>query len=232
MRRLSLKIRACASALSPVLAGSLLLSMATHARAENMQALDEAEALLLRQHPELARREGERLILNTSPGRSLRLSSKTACTGPEDCELYHFGGLSADGGFLVVRLHQWEGGSVHWISRRDGRRYEVYADPALSPDGRHIVAAVPNEAYGVNGVFVWEIGHGTLVKRFSETPRTYALYDFLAWLDAQTVRLKRTAHAPDHCGKDGLAEAEVRLRRLADGRWKIQPPEPGSLRCL
>ncbi len=214
------------------LSAALALLCAAPAQAVDRQILDQDEAAMLRQHPGLAQRDGERLILRAGKGRTLQFSSKRACSGPEDCELYHFGGLSPDGGFLVVRLHQWEGGSVHWISRRDGRRYEVYADPVPSPDGRHIVTALPSEAYGVNGVFVWEISHGALIKRFSETPKTYALYEFTAWQDARSVRLKRRSHEPQVCTVSSMAEADLLLKRQHDGRWKILPPEAGSLRCL
>lgn len=214
------------------LRAALILLCAAPVQAADRQALDQAEAAALQQHPGLATRYDARLSLHTGKGRTLHFNSKNACTGPEDCELHHFGGLSPDGGFLIVRLHQWEGGSVHWISRRDGRRYEVYADPVLSPDGRHIVTALPNEAYGVNGVFVWELNHGALIKRFSETPKIYALYEFVAWQDAHTVQLKRSSHEPQACAGSTLAEAEVLLKRQRDGRWKILPPEAGSLRCL
>ena len=214
------------------LLGTLLLP-ATRAHAEDPADLDRQEAKLLQQHSQWARRDGLRLTLTTSKGRGLvRFESQNACTGPGDCLLYHFNGISPDGGFLVVRVSRWEGGTALWISRRDGRSYEVYRDPVLSPDGRYIVAANPSEAYDVNGVFIWELRQGTLVRRFSEVPKTYALYNFIAWQDESTVRLKRTSQEPEACSNGSLAESEVLLQRQPDGRWRLLPPAPGSLRCV
>ena len=111
-------------------------------------------------------------------------------------------------------------------------RYAVYAEPHISPDGKHVASASPAEAYNTNGVFLWEVRNGSLVQRFHFEPSDYALYRFSRWNGPNVVELmKFTNAAKDICPKSSHMEVSVRL--VAEkGTWRLdETPNKDKVQC-
>jgi hypothetical protein len=141
-------------------------------------------------------------------------------------------GLSPDRQFFVVKLRLWEGSNVYWVSRSTGVKYEVYAEPHISPDGKNIVTAMPSEAYDINGVFLWEIRGGGLTKKFHLEPTEYALYSFVRWLRPDAVKLKKITRADKAaCPRKQFMEIPVRLVQ-GGAQWKLDERlDPAAVTC-
>lgn len=144
------------------------------------------------------------------------------CQGFEDCTLYRLVGLSSNRRFFIVTLTGWEQSTLYWVSRSNGKIYEVYDSPHLSPDGKHIVTAAASEMYDANGVFLWEIKNSELTEKFRFEPTYYALYSFERWLNPDTAELKKFTNADKTvCPKNSfMMDVSVKLIRK-DNQWKL-----------
>jgi hypothetical protein len=181
----------------------------------------QAEAKALKKFASIAKREGKILSLSLVSGKSVSFRNKDSCTGYEDCEAYLFSGLLPATEFFVVNVALYEGSNVYLVSKQTGARYAVYAEPHISPDGKHVVSASPAEAYNTNGLFLWEVRSGSLVQRFHLEPSTYALYRFSRWDGPHAVELMKFTNATkDMCPNSNHMELPVRLFS-EKGMWQL-----------
>lgn len=156
---------------------------------------EEQEQSVLRSLAPLAKREGKVLTLRTTAGRTTRFSDGKSCDVPETCVEYRLLGTSPDNKFFVVESLGWEWGTLFWIGRESGRRYEVIAKPEMSPNGKWIVTANPSECCSTNGVFIWQVRGDHLVERLHFEPTEYALYSFVRWEGNDSVVLEKFTYA-------------------------------------
>jgi hypothetical protein len=217
-----------------ILAGIAFLyrSPIAHADAEPPRVESLREAQALRELAPIAKRAGKTLSLSLKRRGSVHFETVDTCSGPDDCEAYYLMGLSPDRQFFVVKQRLWEGDNVFWVSRSNGVKYEMYAEPHVSPDGKNIVTAIPSEAYGINGVFLWEIRDGMLTKRFHFEPTEYALYSFVRWLGPAAVELKKFTRADAAvCAGRQYMEVSVRLVRKG-AHWSLDENlDPAVVAC-
>lgn len=185
-----------------------------------------AETPLLRNAGPAVRREQTRLQVSGRSGGIATFDSvhpHDGRVGEAQYTDYRYAGTFASGRFHVVTVIYYEGDSVWLVSADAARKTEVFAEPHQSPDGRFIVVASPSEAHNINGVFVWEVQPGGLLKRLHHEPKEYALYDFVRWADNTTVELSRTTHGDgEHCEASKLMLATVHLARSGNA-WRFGP---------
>ncbi len=198
-----------------------LLSFCVNASSESAQPHSQLEAQALKSLVPFAKRNQKTLSLSLKSNEVIQLETIDTCKGSEDCEIFRLVGLSPDRQFFVVSVAYWEGTNVYWISRSTGTRYEVFDIPQISPDRKHIVTAIPSEAYNVNGVFLWEIRNGELIKKFHFEPTEYALYSYVRWTTNNSLKLKKFTYA-DKAVCPGKQNMEVRVvLALVGKQWKL-----------
>jgi hypothetical protein len=127
----------------------------------------------------------------------MQLSDGKSCDVPETCAEYRLLGTSRGNKFFVVESLGWEQGTVFWIGRESGKRYEVIAKPEMSPNGEWIVTANPSECCSTNGVFIWQVQGDRLVERLHFEPKEYALYSFVRWEKNDSIVLEKFTRADD-----------------------------------
>jgi hypothetical protein len=142
-----------------------------------------------------ARRDGKILSLKLNNQRTLKLRDGDTCDIPEQCLVHRLLGLSPDRRFFVVEVLRYESGTMLWIGRHSGTKYEVYGEPAASPNGKWIVTANPSEFGSTNGVFVWQVHAGRLIKKLHFQPESYELYSFVRWENNDSIVLRKLVHA-------------------------------------
>lgn len=170
-------------------------------------------------------RDGEALLLSIDTGEKIMLRNGSDCNeAPDDCIVYNFKAMVADGQFFWVEARYYEGRDTFLISRKTGRKVEIFAEPHLSPDGRYIVAASDAEAYDESGLFLWSIDDGELIEQFArltDQEDGYVMYQFRGW-DGLSNRVNLTVlqkgDAPA-CG-DALAYFPAALS-LGDNGWQL-----------
>ena len=212
--------------------GFLWLPPGAVAAGDPVRAESQREAQALQELATIAKRKGRTLSLSLNVKGSVDFHTVDTCKGPDDCEIYHLVGISPDRQFFVVKQSLWEGDNVFWVSRSNGVKYEVYAEPHISPDGKNIVTAIPSEAYNINGVFLWKINGVALEKRFHFEPTEYALYSFTRWLNRDAVELKKFAYADiSVCAGKQFMEVPVRLVRKGT-QWELDERlHPTAVTC-
>lgn len=185
------------------------------------RADSEAERKVIASLAPHAKRAGKTLTLRLTSGQELKLNSIDACAGPENCLVYRLLGLSPNQKFFVVEVRGYEAATLLWIGRNSGERYEVYAKPVVSPDGKWMVTANPVESGGNNGVFIWEIKEDQLIERLRHEPKVYALYSFVSWAGADKLVLKKFTNADKAiCGEKPFMETRANLTLEGD-EWKF-----------
>jgi hypothetical protein len=192
----------------------------------------QTEEQTLKALAQIAKRKGKTLSLSLNTKNSTTFETVDTCAGPGDCVSYRLVGLSPDRNFFVVKASAWESSTLYWVSRSTGVKHEVYAEPHLSPDRRHIITANPSEFGGTNGVFLWEINDGKLAEKFHFEPTEYALYSFVRWLNPNTVELEKYMRADKAvCPETSSMKFPVRLV-LEDGLWKLDEQlERATISC-
>lgn len=178
----------------------------------------------------LASRTDKALSLTLLSKKKLAFYDSESCDVPADCVVYTYKGTLAKNQFFIVEAGYYEGGTIFIISRQTGAKYEIFDDPHLSPDGRYILASPASEAtWGENGIYLWRIQNGGLVKEFGYEPSEYALYEFIKWINPHTALLEKTMHA-DKISCDGLAAIQVTFAKK-NNVWELQD-NVHSMRCL
>jgi len=210
-----------------------LLGLAAHARAEVPIAGDtRAEAKLLATLAPAVERRGLQLALKATNGRTVHFDSvHPGDANPAAYVDHRLVGTSPDGKFFVVHSLSHEAETLFWVSRATGGKTEVFAAPAVSPDGRFVVTALHWEAFGPGGVFVWEIVGDDLVQRGHIRHGDYGLFTFQRWTANDKAELKLYSHSHlQSCPGSQATTATVSLERGRRG-WAIAAPAPHQVRC-
>lgn len=210
----------------PWLLAAVACMPCTFAAGQSERAAESSvEARVLQELSTVAVRDGQVLSLTLDKARTVRFESKDNCAaGPNECSIYRLLGLSPDGQFFVVELLGYESATRYWISRSNGKQYEVYADTHVSTDGHFIVTANPVECCGVNGVFVWEIDHGRLIERFGVKRADHPFYRFDRWINPTTAQLTKISRADKaFCPTAPMMESAARLTRK-NSSWVLDEP--------
>ncbi|MCE4553464.1 hypothetical protein [Pelomonas cellulosilytica] len=217
---------------SPRTAAAALVALALLAGAAHADGDEEAKQAAQAEIAQLAKwgssaiRQGLRLTLRAANGRVVNFDSRAAPGTLQEAQVedYRLVDVTKDGKFFVVNALFYEGGTTYWVSRATGQRSEVYAPPAVSPDGRHAVTALHRESSGPQGVFVWDIAGDQLAPRAHLQNGDYGLFTFTRWRGNDDAELALYSHSfLKFCTDAHATTATVHVKRSAQG-WSVEPP--------
>jgi len=191
------------------------------------------EARLLASLGGSATRQGPRLQLRATNGQVVTFDSNHPDADHEaQVEDYRLTGVTPDGKFFTVYGLFYETETTYWVSRATGAKTEVHAEPAVSPDGRYAVTALAREAFGPEGVFIWEIAGDQLVQRARLKHGDYGLFTFKRWTDKDTAELALYSHSfLNFCPGATSTTAIVRLMHDRRGWTLSEPASARDVRC-
>jgi hypothetical protein len=172
------------------------------------------EEVQLKRLPNLARRDGGVLSVSLYPSGTVTFKDSDDPVNGRSYSLWDF--LDP---INAVVLYSTAGDSTGFIvlRRTTNRRFDLPAEPQLSPDRLHIVTADVCPDHCVNEIAVWRVSPETLRKELVWTPGA-AWSDVTAtWKDASTLSIEYTPAGAD---KSAMVE-----RKLADPVWKRVTPE-------
>jgi|GEM_PF-2939531 len=189
----------------------------------------EHERVLLAQSGGLAMRQDDQLSIALNSGEKILFTNTGTCKGFDTCDVYVYEGLLAEKQFFLVQQSHGEGGSFWIISRKSGKRYEAAHPPTQSPDGRFLVYASLSElgSHPLDGVHLWEVRQGELIKRFTRFPKGYENFSIELWQDNKTVLLNKFAQVDKNVCPNQFANIQVKLLRQAEG-WSLKN---GKMKC-
>jgi hypothetical protein len=191
------------------------------------------EQRVLKELGQIATRKGDVLVLTLDREGKARFKSIDGCAGgADDCLTYRLVGLSPDRRFFEVDAFGYEYATRYWVSRSDGKKYEVHAQAHVSPGGAYAVVANPAECCSLGGVFLWEVNRGRLIEKFRHESTEYPLYSFARWTGPNAAELKKIAHADKaFCPSAQIMETTATLVR-ANGKWTLDARiDPSKVIC-
>ena len=171
------------------------------------------EEVQLKRLPNLARRDGAQLLVSLYPSGSATFTDSDDPVNGRSYSLWDF--LNP---INAVVLYSTAGESIRFIilARTTNRRFDLPAEPQLSPDRLHIVTAdvCPNRC--INQIAVWRVAPESLVKELVWTAGESWSDVAATWKDANTLAIEYT---PSGTGKAAIVE-----RNLTDPTWKRVTP--------
>jgi hypothetical protein len=109
-----------------------------------------------------------------------------------------------------------EATSFTLLQRTTNRRFDLPAEPQLSPDRQHLVTADICAKGCSNEIAVWRVSRDGLRKELAWSPGPAWIDAAAAWKDADTLTIEYTVA--------GQQSDSVLERKLADPAWKRLPP--------
>jgi len=171
------------------------------------------EEVQLKRLPNLARRDGALLLVSLYPSGSATFTDSDDPVNGRSYSLWDF--LNP---INAVVLYSTAGDSINFIvlARRTNRRFDLPAEPQLSPDRLHIVTADLCPSRCTNEIAVWRIAPESLVKELVLRPGEGWSDVAATWKDADTVAIEYTPSGAD--------KAAIVERKLTDPVWKRVTP--------
>lgn len=188
-----------ATALPPTTEVAAICADATSAR----HCIRKVEAIQLRRFPQLARREGDRLVLE--------LRGAPASFDDTGERAYAFWGYLA--AIDAVAVYAQAGDSMHMllVLRPSGASVELANEPLLSPDAARVATVDFCDVGCDNEIVIWRIDAAAVRKERYYRPRTRWLDVSARWKDGDTLVIERRTEA-----LPGPASFEF---RLGDPGW-------------
>ena len=171
------------------------------------------EEVQLKRLPNLARRDGGLLLVSLYPSGTTTFTDSDDPVNGRSYSLWDF--LDA---INAVVLYSTAGESTSFIvlRRTTNRRFDLPAEPKVSPDRLHIVAADVCPSRCINEIAVWRVSPESLVKELVWTPGEMWSDVVATWKDSNTLAIEYTPAGAD--------KAAVVERKLADPLWKRVAP--------
>jgi hypothetical protein len=166
------------------------------------------EEAQLKRLPNLARREGNALVISLFPtGVATFADSDDPVAGRSYSLWDYLDGINA----VLVYTTAGDKASFTLLTRSNNRRYELPTEPQLSPDRQRLVTADVCQTQCSKEIAVWRITPESLRKELIWNAGEWA--DATAkWKDAETLAIEYSV--------DGTTAAGTIERKLSDPRWK------------
>lgn len=166
------------------------------------------EATQLKRLPNLARREGNALMISLFPsGVATFTDSDDSVTGRSYSLWDYLDGINA----VLVYTTAGDKASFTLLTRANNRRYELPTEPQLSPDRRWLVTADVCQTQCSKEIAIWRVTPDGLRKELVWNAAVWA--DATAkWKDAETLAIEYSM--------DGATAAGTIERKLSDPSWK------------
>ena len=171
------------------------------------------EEVQLKRLPNLARREGNALLVSLYPSGTATFKDSDDPVNGRSYSLWDF--LDP---INAVVLYSTAGESTSFIvlRRTTNRRFDLPAEPQLSPDRQHIVTADVCPSRCINEIAVWRVAPESLRKELAWTPGERWSDAAATWKDESTLAIEYTPAGAD--------KAAVVERKLSDPVWKRVAP--------
>lgn len=170
------------------------------------------EEIQLRRLPNLARRDGDALIVSLYPSG---LATFTDSVDPVNGRSYslwdYIDGINA----VVLYTSAGESSSYVLLQRTTNRRVDLPAEPQLSPDRLRLVTADVCSSHCGNEIAVWTVSSRGVVKELVWAPDAAWTDASAKWKDADTLSIEYSTA--------GSASGTVLERKLGDVSWKRLP---------
>jgi hypothetical protein len=172
------------------------------------------EEVQLKRLPNLARRSGNLLSVSLYPSGDASFSDSDDPVNGRSYSLWDF--LDP---INAVVLYSTAGESTSFIilRRTTNRRFDLPAEPRLSPDRQHIVTADMCPSLCVNEIAVWRVSPESLRKELVWMPDERGSDATATWKDDNTLAIEYTP-----AGADKATRVE---RNLTDSIWKRAAPQ-------
>lgn len=171
------------------------------------------EEVQLKRLPNLARRDGDALLVSLYPSGTATFKDSDDPVNGRSYSLWDFlDPINA----AVLYSTAGESTSFVVLRRTTNRRFDLPAEPQLSPDRLHIVTADVCPSRCVNEIAVWRVAPESLRKELAWTPAERWSDAAATWKDESTLAIEYTPSGAD--------KASVLERRLADPGWKRVAP--------
>jgi hypothetical protein len=186
------------------------------------RCLDVIERFQLLNHPKRLSRNGDHLAVHLPGGRRIDLKD----TKPERVDaivLYRYVQYVPSIGFHLIWVQYYEGNEYLLVSNADGSRHFIPDLPRVSPDRLHFVVASASEAYNFNGVMVYRVVPGGVLRtRFWYEARGDDLISFNKWNNSESIALTKVTRADEkRCAGHFLMRVPLTLQRDKTGRWDL-----------
>jgi len=171
------------------------------------------EEVQLKRLPNLARRDGDALLVSLYPSGTATFKDSDDPVNGRSYSLWDF--LDP---INAVVLYSTAGESTSFIvlRRTTNRRFDLPAEPQLSPDRQHIVTADVCPSRCLNEIAVWRVAPESLRKELAWTPGERWSDAAATWKDESTLAIEYTPAGAD--------KAAVVERKLSDPVWKRVAP--------
>lgn len=171
------------------------------------------EEVQLKRLPNLGRRDGNVLTVALYPSGAATFSDSDDPLNGRSYSLWDF--LDP---INAVVLYSTAGESTTFVllRRTTNRRFDLPAEPRLSPDRQHIVTADVCASHCVNEIAVWRVAPESLRKELAWTPGERWSDVTATWKDENTLAIEYTPAGAD--------KATVVERKLSDPAWNRVPP--------
>ena len=166
------------------------------------------EEVQLKRLPNLAVRDGANLRVSLYPAGTATFADTEALNGGRSYSLWDY--LDP---INAVVLYTTDGDAVTYtlLQRASGRKYELPAEPKVSPDRQRLATADFCARECVNELAVWRVSREGIRKELAWKPKDAWVDAGVAWKDAGTLVVEYTAA--------GAAKPGVVERRLEDAGW-------------
>jgi len=171
------------------------------------------EEVQLKRLPNLARRDGDTLLVSLYPSGAAAFKDSDDPVNGRSYSLWDF--LDP---INAVVLYSTAGESISFVvlRRTTNRRFDLPAEPQLSPDRLHIVTADVCPTRCINEIAVWRVAPESLRKELAWTPGERWSDAAATWKDESTLAVEYTPAGAD---KGAVVE-----RKLSDPVWKRVAP--------
>ncbi len=172
------------------------------------------EETQLKRLPNLATRDGGTLRISLYPAGVATFADTEASNGGRSYSLWDY--LDA---INAVLLYTTDGDAVSFtlLQRANGRKFELPAEPRLSPDRQRLATADFCATRCVNELAVWRVGRDGVRKEAAWKPKEGWADAAVTWKGDDTLVVEYTV-----AGRD---KPTVLERRLSDAGW-LRTPAP------
>jgi hypothetical protein len=172
------------------------------------------EAEQLKRLPNLARRDGDTLILRLFPNGETRFQDRDTITGGRSYALFDY--LSPLNAVLLWTTND-DATAFLLVQRTTGRQTPLPAQPAVSPDRARLATADFCAEHCENLLVVWAVDRDGVRRDLAWKPAERWADASVEWKDADTLAIEYT--------REGESSARKLERRLRDAGWtRAVPP--------
>jgi len=167
------------------------------------------EARQLKRLPALARRDGAALRVTLFPNGVTTFTDTDDIHGGTSYSLWDYqSAINA----AVITVTRDDHTTYTLLLRASGRKFDLPAEPALSPDRQHLVTADFCAQDCSNEVALWNLSRDGVTRLASWKPAPTWSDVAVAWVDADTLSIDYTAM--------GETQARSQQRKLGDPVWR------------